>query len=377
MTTTVCIAAEDTFWYPHGGGRHWIFLNWLLGLRALGCRVIWMEEVWPDIEREELADRFAQLRERLEPYGVAEIALAGNPDPAAFEGLSGWIPVEEAAGSADLLLNFDDDFNEAQLAHFVRTAFVDRDPGLRQVWMAQGGLEIPPHDVYFSIGETVGTPAAGFPDGGVRWHHVPPPVFLGAWPATSADSDAAYTTVTHWWAGTQEDGSGNVVVNDKRAGFMRFAELPGRVDQRLELAVNLGDEDWGEQRYWEARGWIITDAWQVSSTPWDYQAFIQRSRGEFSCAKPIYVHLQTAWVSDRTVCYLASGKPVVIEDTGPSRFLPQAEGVFRVSDPEGAAAALAAVEADYEHHSRAARAVAEQYFDAEAVVASVLERAMP
>src|SRR5207247_11174445 len=122
----------------------------------------------------------------------------------------------------------------------------------------------------------------------------------------------------------------------------------------------------------ERRGWRIRQSSEVSATPETYQAYIQRSRGEFSCAKPSYVKLQTAWVSDRTVCYLASGKPVVVQDTGPSSFLPNDEGIFRFQTAQEAARAIDAINADYEHHCRAARKLAETHFDATHVVGKIL-----
>jgi glycosyltransferase involved in cell wall biosynthesis len=114
----------------------------------------------------------------------------------------------------------------------------------------------------------------------------------------------------------------------------------------------------------------------VASTPEHYQAYIQRSRGEFSCAKPAYIKLQTAWVSDRSACYLASGKPVVVQDTGPSSFLPNGEGMFRFTTTEEAVRALDAINADYERHCRAARELAETYFDAKQIVGKILSVAM-
>jgi glycosyltransferase involved in cell wall biosynthesis len=115
----------------------------------------------------------------------------------------------------------------------------------------------------------------------------------------------------------------------------------------------------------------------VTATPQDYAAYIRSSRGEFSCAKPSCFLLQNAWISDRTVCYLASGKPAVVEHTGPSRYLPDAEGLLRFRDLDEAAAMLEAAESDYERHSRAARALAEEHFDARKVVTRVLEKALP
>jgi hypothetical protein len=125
------------------------------------------------------------------------------------------------------------------------------------------------------------------------------------------------------------------------------------------------------------RGWRVRDAWEITGTPWGYRRYIQSSLGEFSCAKPSYVRLQNAWISDRTLCYLASGKPAVVQYTGASRFLPDREGLFRFRDIEEAAICLDLAASDYERQCRLARMLAEEYFDARKVVARVLERALP
>jgi len=126
----------------------------------------------------------------------------------------------------------------------------------------------------------------------------------------------------------------------------------------------------------EPKGWTLREAWDVSATPEAYRTYVQQSRGEFSCAKPAYISLETAWVSDRTLCYLASGKPAVVQYTGASRLLPDAQGLFRFRNMDEAVRALATAEADYERHGRAARALVEEHFDARRVVARVLERAL-
>jgi len=258
---------------------------------------------------------------------------------------------------------------------FRRSAFVDTDPGLLQVWMTTGDICVAPHDVYFTIGETVGTPEARIPDCGLRWHYTPPPVFLAEWPVVPADPASSYTTITHWWGGTFEF-RGTTFSNDKGAAFLEYAGLPSRTSAKLELAVCLGEhyEEWRARL--EPQGWHIREAWDVSATPEEYRSYIQRSRGEFSCVKGCYVQFANAWVSDRTICYLASGKPAVVQHTGPSRFLPDAAGVFRFRSMDEAVRALAAAEADYARHSRLARALAEEYFDGCRVIARVLERAL-
>src|SRR5262249_26967071 len=123
----------------------------------------------------------------------------------------------------------------------------------------------------------------------------------------------------------------------------------------------------------ETRGWRIRHSRDVAGSPEAYQAYLQQSRGEFSCAKPSYLKMQTAWVSDRTLCYLASGKPAGGQHTGPSAFLPNGEGLFRFSTAREAALALAAINMDYRAHSRAAREIAETFFDAKAVVTEILD----
>ena len=179
--------------------------------------------------------------------------------------------------------------------------------------------------------------------------------------------------MSSWWGRWVLSGSESYC-NDKRTSFLEYVELPSRTSRRLELALALGGAQ-EERQSLERHGWIVREASQVSATAEQYRAYIQGSRGEFSCAKPSCMRLATAWISDRTICYLASGKPAVVQHTGPSRFLPDAHGLFRFHDLDEAAAALEAVEANYERHARAARVLAAEHFDAEKVLASVLDRA--
>ena len=263
------------------------------------------------------------------------------------------------------------------LARFRRTALVDIDPGLLQFWISRKQLSVPRHDFYFTISENVGKPGGRIPDCGLDWIPIQPPVCLERWPYTFDPRAEAFTTVSIWdssdWVVDREEE----YENTKRVAFLEFAELPRLTRQPLELALFLRTErDLVEQRDLQSRGWRIRHSREVAENLENYQTHIQRSRGEFSCAKPSYIKLQTAWVSDRTVCYLASGKPVVVQDTGPSAFLPNGEGMFRFTTPEQAAGALEAINADYEHHCRAARKLAEDHFDARKVAGRILDCAM-
>jgi hypothetical protein len=378
MSLTVCLCA-NTIYYPEGGGHLWVYLNWALGLRGLGHEVIWLEELATNTPPAEARDLVGGLRSRLERYGLAgRIALSPwTNEPLSADVTEGCLELE-AAAEADLLLNFQHDVPPDVVKRFPRSAFVDIDPGLLQIWTSRGLMTFAPHDKYFTIGETVGQPGAPFPDLGLCWLYTPPCVALDWWPVCRAAQGAPFTTVVHWYASSwMEDGAGP---DDKRSGFRPYLDMPRCTSQPLELAINLGADDdervIAERAALTARGWGLRHAHAVASTPWDYQRYIQDSRGEFSCAKPSCLRLQNAWISDRTLCYLASGKPAIVQHTGPSRFLPDAAGLFRFRTLEEAARSLETVAADYEQQSELARALAEEHFDARKVVGRVLERAL-
>ena len=377
MSITVWLAA-NTLDYPQGGGHLWVYLNWALGLRSLGCQVVWLESVDPETPVHEVQALTSALKQRLEPYGLAQwLALCSrNGEPLPRTVTKDCMNIE-AAAQADLLLNVAYRIPPQIVKRFRRSALLDIDPGLLQIWISKGELNVAQHDIYFTTGETVGTPAARFPHCDLQWHYTPPAVFLPAWVPTSANSTAPYTTVSAWWG---EEWlvfpGGEIFDNNKRRSFLEYSCLPSRCCARLELALCLAPEDNEERRLLEQQGWKIQHAWDVSSTPEQYRAYIQQSRGAFSCVKPSCILLQNAWISDRTLCYLASAKPAVIQHTGPSGFLPDAAGLFRFRNLEEAVRALDAVEADYEHQCCLARRLAEECFDARKVVGAVLERAL-
>ncbi len=374
MSTTVCLAANSLS-YPEGGGHRWVYLNWALGLRAAGCEVIWLEQADPQLAEAE-RDRFvAALRAHLKPYGLADkVALCSSTkQPLPEGGLAECLDLE-AAAEAELLVNLAYDIRPEVVKRFRRSALLDIDPGLLQIWVSQGAIILAPHDVYFTTGETVGTPRARFPDLGLTWEHTRPVVALDWWPRQPVPAKAAFTTVTHWGDAWVHDENGGYS-NTKRDGFLPFLELPRHIRETLELAVFLGDDE-PERQLWLCHGWAIRDPYTVTATPWDYQRYIQNSRGEFSCVKPSCVRLQNGWMSDRTVCYLATGRPAVVQHTGPSRFQPDGAGLFRFRDMPEAVRCLQAVAADYERQCGLARALAEEHFDARKVVQQVLEKAL-
>jgi len=262
------------------------------------------------------------------------------------------------------------------LSRFRRTALVDIDPGLLQYWMSAGHIDVSSHDLYFTIGATVGTPQASFPDCGLPWLHIRPAVDLDLWPFVHDPAAPAFTAVSGWSGEEWVQDGPELIENTKRTSFLQFLELPDRTRCTLELALNLGagDPDESDGERLTQRGWQVRAASQVAGTPETYRAYIQASRGEFGCAKPFYVRKHTAWISARTVCYLASGKPAVVQDTGAAQGLSRGLGLLAFSTLEEAAASLEAVESDYAKHCRAARELAEAYFDARRVTALIMSQ---
>ena len=381
---TVVISTYNVAAFPEGGGNFWVYLQYALGLRQLGCEVHWLEAFRSKGRAQQEAAALAASRARLQQHGIDGKVIfyvtrskATSPEaPTEYFDMSR-DEAEAIFERADLLLNFHYAISPGLLARFGRTALVDIDPGLLQFWISRGQLPVPAHDLYVTTGETVGTAAARFPDCGLEWIHIRPPVCLERWPYVFDPSARAFSTVSNWSAKNWIVDGNEVYENTKRVAFLEFIELPRLTDQPLELALCLRTEtDIQDGRDLECHGWRIRHSGEVASTPEQYQDYIQRSRGEFSCAKPSCIRFQNAWISDRTLCYLASGKPAVVQNTGPSSFLPNGEGVFRFSTLDEASDGLAKVNSDYERHSRAARRIAEMFFDAKQVLGGLLSRTL-
>ena len=380
---TAVISVYKVANFPDGGGHFWVYMQYVLGLRQLGCEVYWLEQFRPPADPAEEARLLSGFFERMRRFGFEGKALLyardrvpdRGPEAFRFVGCT-WSDVERVLRQADLLLNFHYAIDPRLLACARRTALVDIDPGLLQFWISTSQLAVPPHDRYLTTGETVGTEAARFSDCGLRWHRIRPPVCLDLWPFTYDPEARPFTTVSSWsstdWLKITENGKTVLRENTKRVAFLSFAELPRRTSQPLELALYVDDRDAADLARLEGHGWRVRHSRDVAGSPDAYRSYIQRSRGEFSCAKASCMEFQNAWVSDRTVCYLASGKPVVVQHTGPSSYLPHGEGMFRFTSLDDAAAAFQAINADYARHCRAARDIAETHFDSKRVLETVL-----
>jgi hypothetical protein len=391
--STVVLSVYKVANFPGGGGHFWVYMQYAQGLRRLGCDVYWLEQLRPSGDPGEEQRLCATLLERMERFGFAGKTLLYAADPRAVDGVR-FVACTDAHAKAvlrraDVLLNFHYAIDPRLLGWARRTALVDIDPGLLQFWMSTGQLAVARHDHYLTTGETVGTPEARFPDCGVSWTRIRPPVCLDLWPVSYTPDAEAFTTVSSWssasWLKVKENGQTALRDNTKRIAFLEYVDLPRQVARPLELALYLLDrdpagqarrkqaeQDAADRSLLERHGWRVRDSREVAGSPDAYRSYVQVSRGEFSCAKPSCMEFRNAWVSDRSVCYLASGKPIVVQDTGPSSYLPDGEGIFRFSSIPQAAAALDAIESDYQRQCDAARALAETYFDAGRVIEHAL-----
>lgn len=363
------------------GGHTWVLLQYLLGFRRLGRDVLFIDRLepsmhgngpgppWPaaraaklrflekTFERAGLGGRFAVLAETGESIaGLARAALLER--------------VEES----DLLLNVMGFLTDEEiLAAATRRAFLDIDPGFPQMWRALGLADVlAGHDAFVTVGRNVGRADCEIPACGLDWIATSPPVVLEHWPCRPGDGGGRFKTVASW-----RGAYGPIDFNGKRYGlrvheFRRFVALPLRSGRSFELALDIHPDEAKDLTLLADNGWLLTDPRQAAGDPWKYRAYIQGSGAEFAVAKNIYVETRSGWFSDRSACYLASGKPAVVQDTGLAEHYPVGEGLLTFGTPEEALEAVGRVCADYEDHARAARTVAERCFDSDEVLSRLL-----
>jgi hypothetical protein len=252
--------------------------------------------------------------------------------------------------------------------------FIDTDPAfeqVRQITVARRAERAAHHNSFFTFGENFGRPACSIPDDGLPWQPTRQPVVLRLWPVAPPPDEARLTTVMQWDSYESREYDG-VEYGMKSRSFGEFAHLPGIVDVELELALGSKDAPKDELR---ARGWHLSNPLEATRDPWTYQEFIQHSLGEFSVAKHGYVVTRSGWFSERTANYLASGRPVIVQDTGFGDWMETGAGVWPVQTADDARAAIDDMLRNYAGHSEAARAIAERSFDSDRVLNDLLDRA--
>jgi len=365
------------------GGVAWDYVQYVAGLAQLGYDAYYFEDtgVWPYNPEEGGISKTCDynvryLRAVMERFGLGERWAYCFPDGLQWFGLSDR-KRKEVTESADLLLNISGTLAApAKYRAVRRLAYIDSDPVFTQVKLARGETSLASlmaaHDVHFSFGEALpgNTPATSY-----TWIPTRQPILLDEWPV-SDERREVFTTVMNWTTARPIVHEG-VSYGQKDVEFQRFIDLPSRVKPtEVEIAVNLGKTRKTPHDLLRHNGWRLADPDKVCPDLDSYRRYLSTSKAEWSVAKNGYVVGKPGWFSCRSACYLAAGRPVVVEDTGFGAVIPTGRGVLSFSDPDQAIADIHEVEANYGPHARAAREIAHEFFDARKVLTRLVERAL-
>jgi hypothetical protein len=369
--------------HPLGGaGNAWAFLQYVLGFRQLGFDTYYVEHIesthtiddaWQPASFATSANA-AFFRTLIDRFGLSGQAALLEWNGTGHVGLS-HAEVEQLAQDTDLFVNMSGRFHLRPVLGAVRRRlYLDLDPGFVQIWQERYGVDmnLRGHDVYVTVGLNLGAPDCPLPTCGIQWHTTLPPVVLDQW-TTTEPPGSSYTTVADWRGYSPVEWRG-VWYGQKAEEFMRIIQLPRCVSVPLELclAIHPNEPDFCKL---EENGWQLSAPRRHCATPDTYRDYIRGSRGEFTVVKHGYAAGHSGWFSDRSACYLAAGRPVIVQDTGIGAHVPTGTGLLTFTDLDGAAAAIARVEHDYARHAAAAAAFAREHLDSDRVLARLLELA--
>ncbi|NND03128.1 MAG: glycosyltransferase family 1 protein [Acidimicrobiia bacterium] len=366
--------------YPLGGVT-WDYIQYPAGLAALGHDVHYVEDTgqWPYNPQEGGVSKSADYNVRyleaaMDRFGLADRWAYRFPWNSQWFGQS---PkrVKELIKSADLVINVSGTLDRPhEYRGSARLVYVDSDPVFTQVKLAKDRKDfkglVDCHDATFSFGESL---PDDLQDGIHDWLPTRQPILLEEWRNGLGHRDT-YTSVMNWTSYKPIELDGRSF-GQKDVELRRFLDLPSRVDVKLEVAMATGKTSRAPLELLRHKGWQVVDPEEVCSDAHSYRTYLQASKGEWSVAKNGYVEGRPGWFSCRSACYLASGRPVIVQDTGFSDVLPVGEGLLAFDDLDGAVAGIESVEVDYQRHRDAALEIAREYFDASFVLTNLIERA--
>jgi len=365
---------------PYQGGATWAVLQYLLGFQRLGHAVYFVESVAEaallpagmPLAHSVNATYFRQVMADFGLGQTSALLLAGTQQTV---GLS-YPQLREAASRADVLLNISGMLTDAALISRVPVrVYVDLDPAFNQLWQAVEGIDMrfAGHTHFVTVGLNLGQPDCAVPLCGRDWITTLQPVVLAHWPIAAYIEYAALTTVANWrgYGSIHHEG---VLYGQKVHSLRPFMALPTLTAEQFMLALAIHPGEVNDLAALNHNGWCLLNPAEVAQTPERYRRFIQGSKAEFGIAKSGYVAARCAWFSDRSVCYLASGRPVIAQDTGFSQFLPTGKGLLAFHTLADVLAGVEALQHDYADHARAARMIAEEYFDSDIVLIRLLEK---
>ena len=364
---------------PCQGGATWAVLQYVLGLRQLGHDVLFVEPVAPKSLRPAGAalgesTNAAYFRQVAADFGLKGAAALLEPGSRETVGLS-YQELQRRALHADLLMNISGMLADEELTGRIPVrVYLDLDPAFNQFWATQGiDMHFEGHTHFVTIGLAIGEEECPVPTCGRQWITTLQPIVLSHWPVVERIEYDGLTTIGNWrgYGSIEHEG---VFYGQKAHSLRRCIELPTRTSEKLmpALAIHAGEEK--DLAALSDNGWQVLDPVAVAGTPQSYQRFIQGSKAEFGIAKSGYVVSRCGWFSDRSICYLASGRPVIAQETGFGRFLPTGKGLFAFDTVDDVLAAIGAMNADYRYHAQAARAIAEEHFDSDKVLGRLLHR---
>jgi hypothetical protein len=360
---------------PGQGGATWAVLQYFLGLRDLGHDVVLVEPVDPVEGRDEpVAATTAYFRSLSQLAGRAALLCGGSETTVG-------LPYRELlafARDADLLINVSGMLRDPRLLEPIPVrVFLDLDPGFNQAWHLSGEeMGLDDHTHFVSVGQRLGLPGCVVPTCGRDWIPTLPPVVLAAWPSHPAREDGPFTTVGHWRSYGSLEHAG-IHYGQRAHSLRQLMPLPRKTGARFELALGIHPGETGDLELLRRYGWMLVDPSAAAGTPELYAAFIAGSAAELGVAKSGYVASRSGWFSDRSACYLASGRPVVAEDTGFGEALPVGEGLLSFASLGEAVAAVEEVRRRPALHARRAREIAVEQLDSRKVLSSMLRRLDP
>ncbi len=367
---------------PGYGGHAWVFLQYLLGFRRLGFDVLFVDRIDASMCVDERGQRCSleasvnlrYLVDVMAEFGLADsFALLSDHNPRIVG--MGWGEVVDRARRSVLLLNVMGHLDDPEIRDVApNRVFLDIDPGFGQMWRELGLADMfSYHDHYVTIGHNIGRADCTIPTGGIDWLTTRPPVVLEQWPDQPVGGSAV-TTVGSWRGPFGPIEYGGETYGLRVHEFRRFVDLPHRTGFPMEAALDIDPADSADAEALQAGGWGLVDPHKVASDPAAYRWYLQGSRAEFMVAKNMYVRSRSGWFSDRSVCYLASGKPVLAQDTGTGEAYPIGEGLLTFSTPDQARVGIEQIQAEYPRHAAAARRIAADHFDSDKVLGGLLDQ---
>jgi hypothetical protein len=350
---------------PLNGGNAWSRLSWVLGFKRLGFEVWFVEQISKALGQ---FVNLAYFRAAMGQVGLQETSALICEDGETILGAP--LATLSAVSKNAVLFNIGGHLRCSDIKDTAACRiYYDDDPGYTQFWHAAGhpvpGLG--EHDFYFTIGQNIGDADCLIPCNHVLWQHTRPPVVLEEWPVATLPFDR-FTTVASW-RGTY----GPVRYKGKTYGlkvheFRKFIEVPARSRITFEIALQIDPADHEDLHRLRSNRWQIADPLQAAASPLAFRKYIQASGAEFSVAQNIYVETNSGWFSDRTVRYLASGRPALVQDTGFSKHYPVGEGLLAFRTIDEAIDGAERIVRDYPKHCAAARRIAEEFFDSDKVI---------